>query len=248
MLITRYLIRLDDACPTMSRERWNKVEAVLDKYGVQPMVGIVPNCKDEKLMLDIHDVRFWEKAYGWKEKGWAIALHGYDHDYISDKGLEGLNPLWKRSEFAGVPLEYQRKKIRSGVSVLKEKGLDAKFFFAPSHTFDANTLEALRLESEIRIISDMYTLKPYREGDFVFIPCQLGHPQNMLLPGIYTICLHPNTFNDDAFMKLDTFLKANQKIIISFNNIDIEKVGEKSWLDKLVSWAYYKRRLSRIEQ
>lgn len=248
MLNTRYLIRLDDACPTMSREWWGKVESILDKYGVRPMVGIVPNCKDDNLAPDSIDDNFWEKARAWQEKGWAIAMHGYDHNYISDQGLNGLNPLWKRSEFAGVTLESQRKKIRSGVSILKENGLEANYFFAPSHTFDSNTLEALRMESNIRIISDIYTLKPFREGDFVFIPCQIGHPQNMLLPGLYTICLHPNTFNDEAVLKLESFLEANQKRLIAFDDIDIEKIGVKRWIDKLVSWAYYKRRLSKMAE
>lgn len=242
MINTKYLIRLDDACPTMSKEWWGKVEAVLDKYGVRPMVGIVPNCQDDNLAPDLADAYFWKKALNWQEKGWAIAMHGYDHNYISDQGLKGLNPLWKRSEFAGVTLEAQRKKIREGVILLKEKGLDVKYFFAPSHTFDKKTLEALRLESEIRVISDMYTLKPYREGDFVFIPCQIGHPQKMLLPGLYTICLHPNTFNDAAVERLDQFLQANQKKMIGFDEIDLKKVGKKRLIDKMVSWAYYTRR------
>ena len=58
MFKTRYLIRLDDACPTMSKEWWGNVEAVLDKYGVRPMVGIVPICHDEKLELDPIDENF----------------------------------------------------------------------------------------------------------------------------------------------------------------------------------------------
>ena len=242
MFETRYLIRLDDACPTMSRKWWDKVETVLDKNGVRPMVGIVPNCNDDNLAPDSVDSCFWEKARKWQEKGWAIAMHGYDHCYISDQGLKGLNPLWKRSEFAGVKLDSQRKKIREGVSLLREKGLDVKYFFAPSHTFDANTLEALRLESEIRVISDMYTLKPYKEGDFVFIPCQIGHPMKMLLPGLYTICLHPNTFNDAAIERLDQFIQANQKQMMGFDEIDFAKVGRKRFIDRIVSWAYYKRR------
>lgn len=248
MLKARYLVRLDDACPTMSIERWGKVESVLDKYGVRPMVGIVPNCHDEKLVIDNEDEHFWEKARGWQNKGWAIAMHGYDHEYVSDKGLEGLNPLWKRSEYAGVSLDVQRKKIREGVSILKSKGLNVKYFFAPSHTFDENTLIALREESEIRVISDMYTLKPYREDNFVFIPCQIGHPQKMPLPGLYTICLHPNTFDNAALERLGQFLKENQSNVIAFSDIDVDKVGRKRLIDRLVSWAYYKWRSMRIKE
>ena len=248
MMNTRYLIRLDDACPTMSKEWWGKVEAILDKYSVRPMVGIVPDCHDDKLKIDTEDEHFWEKVLGWQKKGWAIAMHGYDHEYISDKGLEGLNPLWKRSEFAGVTLETQRKKIREGVAILKSKGLDVKYFFAPSHTFDENTLIALREESEIRVISDMYTLKPYREGDFVFIPCQIGHPQKMPLSGIYTICLHPNTLDNTALERLDQFLKENKDKMMAFSDIELDKIGGKRLIDRLMSWAYYKRRSMRIKE
>ena len=191
---------------------------------------------------------FWGNARNWQKKGWAIAMHGYDHGYVSDKGLGGLNPLWKRSEFAGVTLDAQRMKIREGIAILKDKGLDVKYFFAPSHTFDENTLIALREESEIRVISDMYTLKPYRKGDFVFIPCQIGHPQDMPLPGIYTICLHPNSFDGAALERLDHFLKENKSKMMAFSDIELDKVGKKRLIDRLVSWAYYKRRSMRIKE
>ena len=246
MFKTTYLFRLDDACPTLEKEKWSKVEEVFDKHDVKPMVGIVPNCKDDNLMKDDDDPHFWEKALDWQKKGWAIALHGYDHCYISDKGYDGLNPLWRRSEFAGVTLDVQKKKIRDGVAVLKEKGLDVKYFFAPSHTFDENTLTALREESDIRIISDMYTLMPYRESDFVYIPCQIGHPQKMSLPGMFTICLHPNMMKESDFTRLEAFIKKKKKKVIAFDEIDISRVGKKRIIDRLVSWAYYKMRARKV--
>ena len=242
MFKTKYLIRLDDACPTLNREKWGKVEEILDKYGVKPMVGIVPDCKDNNLTIDDINPNFWDKALNWQKKGWAIALHGYDHCYISDNGLNGMNPVWKRSEFAGVVYETQKDKIKKGVGVLKRHGITVKYFFAPSHTFDENTLKALRNESEIRIISDMYTLKPYREGDFVYIPCQLGHPQVMKIPGTYTICLHPNNMEEKDMVALDSFLIMNSKSVMAFSDIDTEKVGRIRLIDRLVRWAYFKNR------
>ena len=41
-----YLIRLDDACPTMDVVKWDKIEKMLDKYHIKPMVGIVPANND----------------------------------------------------------------------------------------------------------------------------------------------------------------------------------------------------------
>lgn len=245
---TRYLIRLDDACPMMNREKWGKVEEILDQFDVKPLVGIVPDCKDENLTIDKPDSDFWNKALNWQKKGWAIALHGYDHCYISDKGLEGLNPVWERSEFAGVIYDTQKKKIGLGVEVLQKHGLELRYFFAPSHTFDDNTLKALKNESGIRIISDMYTLKPYREGDFVYIPCQLGHPQTMKIPGTYTICLHPNNMEEKDMVELESFLKLNRAKVIAFSDIDVEKVGKIRHIDRLARLAYFMKRKASVNR
>ena len=120
-MMNRYLIRLDDACPYMDAEKWLRIENILDRYGVKPLVGIIPANADHNTMIDKEDFLFWDKVHRWIEKGWEIALHGYDHVCISERGMEGLNPVWKRSEVAGVPLEKQREKIRKGLSFLKEK-------------------------------------------------------------------------------------------------------------------------------
>lgn len=239
---TKYLIRLDDACACMDAKKWQRVEDILDNNGVKPLVGIIPANADPQTMIDSEDSLFWEKAHRWMKKGWDIALHGYDHVCISEDGLNGLNPVWKRSEYAGVPFEKQVEKIRKGLSALKDKGFNPKYFFAPSHTFDRNTLEALRQESEISIISDTYSLKPYMKNGFLFIPCQLGSPKEMKIPGLFTICLHPNNMSNAQFEQLEHFLRKNQKNMISFGEIDVAKYGEIRMIDRLVQWAYFKMR------
>ena len=235
----QYLIRLDDACPTMDKVRWGRMEEILDRYGIKPMVGIVPDCRDELLMIDEPDSEFWDKAQKWQAKGWAIALHGYDHCYVSDKGLGGLNPLWMRSEFAGVSLDKQREKIRKGVEILKNHGLNPKYFFAPSHTFDENTLTALKKESEIRIISDTIALKPYRKGDFLFLPQIVGNARKMPLLGIYTFCYHPNLMKECDFEKLERFLRENKAFMVSFDEISEGVSREKGWFDNLLTRFYF---------
>ena len=45
-MIKKYLIRLDDACPTMDWGKWRRMERILDKYKVKPMVGIIPENND----------------------------------------------------------------------------------------------------------------------------------------------------------------------------------------------------------
>lgn len=236
---TKYLIRLDDACPCMDSKKWLLMEDILDKYGVKPLVGIIPANADPKTMIESEDPGFWGKAHSWEKKGWQIALHGYDHVCISDEGMNGLNPFWKRSEFAGLSIGHQREKIRAGIEIFRQHGFDPKFFFAPSHTFDEKTLIALKEESNIKIISDTIALKPYKKGEFTYIPQITGHCVKMLIAGVYTFCFHPNTMKDEDFEALERFLQRYRDHFVDFDSIDINKAKPLSLLDKFVSGIFF---------
>lgn len=238
----KYLIRLDDACPTMDRAKWQRMFSILDRYDVKPMVGIIPHNEDPNQKIDAPDDGFWNKAKQWEQKGYAIALHGYNHCYISDKGLEGVNPLWSRSEFAGVPLDVQKQKIRDGFEILSEHGVKPKYFFAPSHTFDENTLKALKECTDIRIISDTIATEPYRKGDFVFLPQLGGHCVEMKIKGIWTFCLHPSTMTDANFEAAEIFLKIHKNEFIGFDELVLPDLKGKSILGRLLSFAYFTHR------
>lgn len=241
-MTNKYLIRLDDACPTMDRVKWQRMFDLLDRYGVRPMVGIIPNNKDPKQEIDAPDEEFWNKARLWQQKGYAIALHGYNHCYISDQGLKGLNPLWERSEFSGVSLDVQKQKIRDGFEILSSHEVKPKYFFAPSHTFDKNTLKALRECTDIRIISDTIATKPYRKGDFVFLPQLGGHCTEMKISGEWTFCLHPSTMTDANFEMTERFLKEHKDEFVSFDSLSLNKLKGKGLLDHLLSKVYFLRR------
>ena len=238
-MINKYLIRLDDACPTMDANKWQKIENILAAYGVRPMVGVIPANEDPKQQIDAADTEFWAKVKTWEKKGWAIALHGYDHCYISNDGLYGLNPLWARSEFAGVPLNEQKIKIREGIKVFNSHNISTKYFFAPSHTFDENTLVALREESNIRIISDTIATKPYKFKDFIFIPQLGGRCIDIKVPGFWTFCLHPSTMNEEQFVAVETFLQEHKEKFISFDDLTFSGIKGKSIWNKLFSWGYF---------
>lgn len=237
-----YLIRLDDACPTMNRHLWGKIEYILDKYGVKPMVGVIPHNEDPQQKIDAPDETFWANVKAWQAKGWAIALHGYNHCYTSDEGLKGLNPMWERSEFSGLSLEEQKNKIRQGVALMRENGINPQFFFAPSHTFDINTLVALREESDIKIISDTIATKPYTKHGFVFVPQLGGHCSEMILPGIWTFCLHPNTMTDEGFAQTESFISAHVHSFVSFNQLNLNCLKKKDLFSCFFSWVYFTRR------
>lgn len=235
----RYLIRLDDACPTMKQSNWRRIESLLDRFGIKPLVGVIPKNEDLQQLFDESDDSFWDTVRRWESKGWTIALHGYNHCYSSGAGLQGLNPMWRRSEFAGVPLELQKAKIRKGLEILASEGVNPSVFFAPSHTFDENTLCALREESDIRIISDTVATHPYCFKDFIFIPQIVGRARKMLFPGIYTFCYHPNTMQESDFLQLETFISNNLSRFLLYQEIDVNKVGEKSGFDKVLTRAFF---------
>lgn len=232
---SKYLIRLDDACPQMNKLRWQRMEDILDKYEIKPMVGIIPNNEDPVTCIDPIDPNFVTKALNWQKKGWAIALHGYNH--VCTTAIGGINPVHNRSEFAGISLNEQKEKISKGYKVLIDMGLTPQYFFAPSHTFDWNTLKALVEETPIRVISDTIALYPYKLDEFTVVPCQMGRFRKLPIRGYWTFCFHPNGMDDTAFDAFECFIKANQ--FISFSDIDINMVGRKSKMDSLLSFMYF---------
>lgn len=233
----KFLIRLDDACPFMDKERWGQVEDILDKYKIRPLVGIIPNNEDSQTLKDNENPLFWDLAKVWQEKKWTIALHGYDHVYATKCG--GINPVHKRSEFAGLDYNKQAEKIKKGFKILVDNGLNPTYFYAPSHTYDENTLKALKDETPIRLISDTMAFKPYQYYvDFVIVPCQMGKFRNIPFDGYWTFCFHPNEMDHDAMDNFRSFIAANQSRFISFNELPIEMAEKKTILDRLMSWAY----------
>lgn len=235
----QYLIRLDDACHTQHRERWARVDTILDRYKIRPLVGIVPDNTDPKLICSDQDKEFWDKARAWQHKGWTIALHGLHHEYHKSRG--GLNPLWDDSEFVGLDYAAQLRMLQKGVGILRNEGLNVKYFFAPSHTFDLNTVRALK-EIGISRISDTIALKPYTAFDAVFIPQIGGKCRRMPLPGTYTFCLHPNTMAEEDFARLETFLAANADSFTSFDRLPLDRLKGLSPADRLFRFIYFLRR------
>ena len=143
----RYLIRLDDACPTMDWARWKRVSTLLDAYNITPMVGVIPDNRDATFHIDPPRADFWEVVSQWHRNGWTIGLHGYQHLYVTREA--GLVPINTKSEFAGLTLDVQQEKIRKGWEIFQSHDLKPTVWIAPGHSFDNNTL--LALQSQIHL-------------------------------------------------------------------------------------------------
>ena len=84
----KFLIRLDDACPTMKQDHWKRMEQILSHHGIQPIVAVIPANGDSALNLDPPDKSFWDLVRRWEDQGWPIAMHGCEHVKLTrDSGL-----------------------------------------------------------------------------------------------------------------------------------------------------------------
>jgi predicted deacetylase len=235
----KYIIRLDDASEYMDVDKWSQIEELLDKHGVKPIFGIIPDNHDYSLTsIYKRDQSFWEKAHRWIIKGWIPAMHGCEHLYVTENG--GVNPVNKRSEFAGLPYEVQEKKIERGWEILKEHHINPNIFFAPSHTFDNNTLHAIKKKTDIRIISDTIAYDAYKDGDFWFIPQQSGRVRKLPFK-IVTFCYHPNMMQEIDYKVLNVFLEKHRLEFINYYP-DILNERHPGLLDRIIRRVYFVKR------
>lgn len=236
-MAAKYIIRLDDANPYMKRENWDIIENLLDRYKIKPIVAVVPNNKDKKLMFDDFDENFWQKVKKYEHKGWKIALHGYEH--IMHKVKNSLIPINNYSEFSELPYDEQYKKLMKAKKILDKNGIYTDLWVAPAHNFDKNTLRALK-KIEIKYISDGFGFYPFMHEDFIWIPQQFWRYRWMPF-GIWTICLHPNVMTLDSLKNLEKVLKKHHHKFISFDYIHKIRINRrKNILEKGFEKIYYK--------
>ena len=191
----------------MDLPRWEALLGVLEQRGVHPIIAIVPANTDPALSRQSPDPSFWQRARTWARSGCMIALHGWSH--VLRPSAAGLVPVQRSSEFVGLPVDEQRRRIREGIRIMETNGVVPEAWVAPAHGFDLHTLDALRVESEIRIISDGFMRRAVRRDDFVWLPQQLWRPRAMK-SGLWTVCLHPNEMERDRIRILDDFVSSRR--------------------------------------
>lgn len=206
------MIRLDDITPDMDWNKFNRVKEVLNKYGICPLIGVVPDNRDLMLHKESCNEEFWDIIRTLQSEGWAVAQHGTQHIYHTDNtGILGINPF---SEFAGLPYEEQLDKLRMGKQILESNGISTDIFMAPGHTYDNNTLKALK-ECGFSVVTDGLYNRPYYDMGILFIPCRLRFFKRP--SGVDTICMHTNVMTDEDVRQLDIFCKTYKDVIVPFN-------------------------------
>jgi predicted deacetylase len=244
--LAQYLLRLDDLCPTVSHERWQRFRALIEEFRLQPILAIVPDNHDPALEVSPPAPRFWEEVRAMQADGAAIGLHGYRH-LCTSRG-RGLVPHQGASEFAGVPAEIQRLWIHEGLRMLREQKLYAKIWVAPRHGFDANTLRAVRAEG-IRLLSDGFTPRAFLRDGLVWIPQQLWAPVDKP-SGLWTICAHPNTASESQIAQLRAFLRSHAQQFTSvdriLNDVRPRELNVSERIDE--KWAFWRIRAARTKK
>ncbi|HJA91871.1 MAG TPA: DUF2334 domain-containing protein [Candidatus Eisenbergiella merdipullorum] len=187
-------LRMDDITADMNWDNFFRLKELFDKAGIRPLLGVVPDNRDTSLSCMQERADFWELLLELQEDGWSIAQHGCRHVYTTKKG--GLFPLNHFSEFAGLPFERQKKLIAYGKRILEDRGVETDIFMAPGHSYDKNTLRALK-ECGFAYVTDGFGSAPYRRDGLTFLP--IARKRSACFSGgegYTTLVIHANGMND----------------------------------------------------
>ncbi len=233
----QYLIRFDDLCPTMLSARFERFFSIIARFGVKPILAIVPDNQDPELNCQPPDPNFWNRMRSLQTAGATIAMHGYRHLCTSrGKSILGLH---QETEFSRVEESQQRQWIRSGLEILRGNGLSPRLFVAPRHGFDRTTLRALAGEG-LGVLSDGFARRPFMRHDILWLPQQLWEPVKKS-SGLWTICIHANTATPALEVKLEKFLADHAKHFTCFDNVVAEKPDELRLGERLAEFIALKR-------
>ena len=216
--------RIDDVCPEMDWDRFEKFLEMLMEFDVKPLLGVVPHNEDPKLKVAGYKNDFWEKIRELQQRGYVIAMHGYNHVYTTRES--GIFPINNRSEFAGLPYAQQLSKIRDGKAALAEHDIHTKIFMAPAHSFDQTTIDALK-NNGFKYITDGFARNKYKREDMIFLPIcnSIRHIKTLSRSWKnLTVVIHTNNMSD---VTVERYRKECKKLgchqLVSFEQLLVGK-------------------------
>jgi hypothetical protein len=227
----------------MNWETWDVIDKMLVSSNVRPILAVIPDNKDPKLMIEPPVNDFWDRVREWQARGWAIALHGYQHEYVNKNA--GVIGLTRHSEFAGLPREVQKRKLLLGLDIFKRENVRADCWVAPSHSFDWTTVELLA-ELGVDVISDGLWPWPYTDKrGVIWVPQQIwgGRKPNQrgglcsMPAGVWTVCHHHNIWGKRELKNFQASLEEFGPDMIGLD--DAVKIGKDHVLapsDRFRAW------------
>ena len=214
-------VRLDDITPDMDWERFFRFKALLDRYQVKPLIGVVPDNRDENLIKIKQDKvekeipeDFWAYVRELHSQGWMIAMHGYQHIYSTKKG--GIFPLNNFSEFAGVTYDRQKEMLTEGRKLFTQKNIETDIFMAPAHSYDHHTLKALK-ETGFKALTDGFGNVPYEWKELVFYPISFQLSSSFKKKNGYsTMVVHTDTVSEEDLERYKGYFEKTDVEWISY--------------------------------
>jgi predicted deacetylase len=214
MVFPKFILRFDDITPQMAWSRFDRFDELSRELELPLLVGVVPHCLDETLVVEPARDAFWDTVRGWIDRGWCIAQHGFTHQYVTQD--PGILRLGRKSELAGLPYEEQFAKLHSGKRILVEQRVWQPVFMAPSHSFDETTLRVLA-DLDFKYLTDGCGVYPYKLGKLTAVPQLFASPVHFGF-GVYSICLHVNTLTEPQIDRVIAFVRKNRTRFISFDD------------------------------
>ncbi|MEG2231226.1 MAG: DUF2334 domain-containing protein [Lachnospiraceae bacterium] len=207
-------VRIDDITQDMDWESFEKFKALLDRYGIKPLLGVVPDNKDEHLRRGKTKTDYWEYLQNLQKEGFSLAMHGMHHLYTTKKG--GMFPLNHFSEYAGVSYEEQEKMLSVGKQILTEHGIVTDIFMAPGHSYDRHTLQALS-KLGFRYVTDGFADRPYEYKQLIFLPIAFHSKKEITRQqGYTTLVYHINDITTQQLVQYEAVFREHQQDFISF--------------------------------
>jgi predicted deacetylase len=145
-----------------------------------------------------------------------VVLHGYIHREV--------RPERPWTEFAGVPLEEQSRRISEGKQALEEAvGCEVKAFVPPFNTYDGNTLRVLQ-EQGFRTLSAGWLPVPEGDHELKFLPITCERivdlrqavetaRQSSQRNPLIAVMMHPHDFRDVDPQKAMLSLKEFRELL-----------------------------------
>ncbi len=210
----RYFFRLDDIAPNMNWDNFYRIRKIFDRHKIKPLIAVIPDAQDPKLTHWPENKDFWAIIGKLGCNEWIVGQHGYRH---LSEGSGGVLKIHGNGEFGGLDLELQKLMITSGQKIIKTHLINPEIFIAPRHSFDKNTIEALKING-FNYISDGIALYPFKKWGIIWLPQILWRPRKGLF-GMITVAFHPNTMTEEDFNGLEKFIEKNRKKIGDFSEL-----------------------------
>ena len=226
----RIAVRMDDITPDMNWENFYFFQNLFEETGITPLLGIVPENRDENLKCEAIHKDFYQVMEKLEKKGYSFAMHGCYHLYTTKSG--GIFPLNRFSEFAGLSYGKQKEMLVFGKERLEEYGIRTDIFMAPAHSYDKNTLQALK-ELGFTKMTDGFGKRPYIRNGITFYPISFRLNSSLKRKsGMTTMVIHANTVTEADKERYQKIFRQYGKDMISYSEFLNEQPVKRSVFGK----------------